>query len=124
MALIYLYVYPSLYFITVIYDRTFFSEYARVTKLLTASTKGKYSNGDIKCEHDEKTRHSIEEGINLTKFYLDENEKYDKNEEFDNQFGEGSSGVKNRNLKRKKETKNNNEQFLQNLFHVQVYQFT
>ena len=60
----------------------------------------------------------------MTKFYLDENEKYDKNEELDSQFGEGSSGVKNRNLKRKKETKHNNEQFLQNLFHVQVYQFT
>ena len=78
-------------------------------------------NGDIRCEYDEKTRHSIEEGENLTKFYLDENKKYDKNEESDTQFGEASSGYKNENSKRKKEAKHSNEEFLQNLYHVQVY---
>ena len=105
------------------YYRTIFSEYARVTKVITALAKGKHSNGDIDCEHDEKTRHSIEGGENLTKFYLDENKKNDKIEELKTPFGEGSSEEKIENLKTKKETKHHNEKFLQNLYHVQVCQF-
>ena len=116
-------IYHILSLLIITYYRTIFSEYARVTKVLTALAKGKDSNGDIDCEHEEKTRHSIEGGENLTKFYLDENKKNDKIEESKAPFGEGSSEEKIENLYAKKETKHQDEKFLQNLYHVQVNQF-
>lgn len=66
-----------------------------------------------------------ESGENLTKFYVRENQKRINDtisDASETQFPEGCYGgkIENLNLKRKKECERQKEQFLQNLYHVQV----
>ena len=86
----------------------------------------KHSNDDRKDDDYDKSEISNKAGDNLTEFYINENRKHSErteNDLFDNQVEEGCDGIKNENLnvKRMQKTESYNEQFLQNLYHVQVY---